>query len=338
MMKANLYLHPDTFIYNNVDTIDQVTARLVSLVDDMTKVITDYGSENVFKVPMSLLSVHVYDRMTIIDLAQSCLENDCIGVFYTMLADTSEEYDNLKIEELRERCLYRPDETEVNSILVFNIPEEDRRGNEMTGGEEEDKKKHRSIMNDYIVFDKYEIVYSKRTWLYLRRQILGNHPEAPSFFIKECRKYFPDLCFHDNCVYSLVDADYNYLETSPRKLVYYLSCLNDKFNSVCESHKDSGSDANTILADFSGRYGLDEPGSLQQNPEKKSLLTYCFMRNDDTKCNVVCEPHLKISQEDNNCRVKNIDYTKFHPRIYFSFSNPNIENGKILVGSMGKHV
>lgn len=337
-MIANLYLHPDTFIYNKVDSKEQVAEKLHALVDDMTKVVYEHGSENKFKVPLSLASVTVYGDMTIMDLAEECLEPDGKGVFYTMIGDTSDEYDDVSLEELRGKCHYREDEQEVNSILVFNIPEEDLSDEQKAENETEAKLSHQTIVNNYITFDKYEVVYSKQTWLHLRRQILGNHPESPTHFIAECNKYFPSLFFHGNCSTSLVDSDFNYLETSPRKLVYYLSCLNDKFCEVCYEHKLKGSDPNTILADFSGRYGLDEPGSLQQNPEKKSLLTYCFTRNDMSKCDIVCEPHLKISQEDKNSKVKNIDYSKFHPRIYFNFADPDIEGGKILIGSIGKHV
>lgn len=337
-MRANLFLHPDTFIYNKVDTFNQVSIKLVSLVYDMAKVITDYSIENQFKVPVALMSVPVYEGMTIIDLAESCLEKDGLGIFYSMLANTSEEYDNININDLRMMCYYYPEEKVVNSILVFNVPEEDLSEEEKAKDEDDAKMKHQSIIHDYITFEKYEVVYSKQTWLHLRRQILGNHPENPASFVNDCREYFPNLCFHDNCVTSLTDSEYNYLETSPRKLVYYLACLNDNFNALRESHIKKGNDANTILADFSGKYGLDEPGSLQQNPAKKDLLTFCFMKNDKTKCEVVCEPHLKISQEDKNYKAKKIDYNKFHPRIYFYFGDPEIEKGRILIGSMGRHL
>ncbi len=336
-MTANLYLHPDTFTYNRVDSKELVVGKLHTLVDDMTKVVYEHRSENKFKVPWSFASVLVYDGMTIINLVEDCLDPDEKAVFYTMIGDTSDEYDNVTLEELREKCRFRDDEQEVNSILVFNVPDEDL-SNEQKAKTEEAKLFHQTIINDYITFDKYEVVYSKQTWIHLRRQILGNHPGNPDSFLVECKKYFPNLCFHDNCSSSLVDSNFNYLETSPRKIVYYLSCLNDKFREVCDEHKLKGSDANTILKDFSGRYSLDEPGSLQQNPEKKTLLTYSFFRNDMSKCDVVCEPHLKISQKDDNSKVKNIDYSKFHPRIYFYFADPNVEGGKILIGSMGKHI
>ena len=337
-MIANLYLHPDTFAYNGVDTEKDVCAKLIALVEDMTKVICEYSGENKFKVPTSFPCVCVYEGMTIIDLAEQCLGNDSKGVFYSMLTDTSDSYDSISFDDLRDMCNYREEEDVVNSVLVFNVPIEDLGEEEKADSDQEAKMAHQTVDRNYITFDKYEIVYSKQTWVHLRRQILGNHPGGPKAFVEECCKYFPNLCFHKNCESSLVDEEFNYLETSPRKMVYYLSCLNDKFCEVYEKHKTIGSNANTLLADFSGMYGLDEPGSLQQRPEKKSALTFDFKKNDKKQCEVVCEPHLKISQEDRNCRVRNINYNRFHPRIYFYFPQPDVENGRILVGSIGKHI
>ncbi len=332
-MIANLYLHPDTFKYNNKDTKEQVSAKLVALVDDMTKIVYEHSEENKFKIPTALFNVPVFENMSIVELAEVSLNPDEKGVFYTMIEDTSDDYDNISIEDLLEKCVYMPQEKEVYSILVFNLPEE-----ELTKSQMISPPCHQTINNNYITFDRYEVVYSKQTWLHLRRQILGNHPENPDHFIKECRKYFPKLCIHDNCVSSLIDTQFNYLETSSRKLVYYLSCLNDNFSELYERHKLVGSNADTILTEFSGLYGLDESGSLQQRPEKKALLSFVFLHNNGEECNVICEPHLKISQEDKNSKIKNINYQKFHPRIYFSFPNPDIENGRIPVGSIGKHI
>lgn len=337
-MIANLYLHPDTFIYNKVDTKENVSAKLVALVDDMAEVVYEHRDENIFKVPSSLYQVPVYKDLNIFELAEQCLGNDGKGVFYSMMYDTSDDYSAISLKDLHEMCKYREDEKEVNSILAFNVPDEDLSEEENALTAEEARKLHKAVVNNYITFDKYEVVYSKQTWKYLRRQILGNHPENPAFFVSECQKYFEKLCFHKNCITSLVDEDFNYLDTSSRKLVYYLSCLNDKFCEVYERHKKIGSEANTILEDFSGLYNLDEAGSLQQRPDKKPSLTFCFKKNDKTECAVVCEPHLKISQEDKLSKVKNIDYSKFHPRIYFYFAQADVENGRIPVGSMGKHI
>ena len=338
-MNANIYLHPDTFQYNNKDTIDIVKSKLGDLVDDMTKVVYEHSHENKFKVPVSLTKIEVFPGHTIFSLAEDCLTNDEKGVFYAMMVDTSDSYDTITLEELREICKYRSDETEVNSILVFNVPIQDlREEDEEKKTDEDNNKEHQSIVNDYIVFDKYEVVYSEKTWIHLRRQILGNHPGTPDHFVSECRKYFPKLYFHDNCISSLIDSNYNYLETSPRKIVYYLSCLNDCFFKWHKSFVGKRHDPNAILSDFSGQYGLDEAGSIQQNPSKKKDLTFRFHRNDKSECDIVCELHLKISRVDENSNVRDIDNKVFHPRIYFYYPEETIEGGRIPVGSIGKHI
>ena len=60
----------------------------------------------------------------------------------------------------------------------------------------------------------------------------------------------------DGVTISLEDQ-YKYLEIVPRRLVYYLSCLNDQFHNVKEAHRNISPDANSILEDFSSRFGLD---------------------------------------------------------------------------------
>jgi hypothetical protein len=336
-MLANLYLHPDTFVYNGTDTQQQVADKLSALVTDMRMIITDYSDENVFKVPESLLSVFVFETKNIVDLVEECLENDQKGIFYSMLADTSDSYDEITIQDLRNKCKYDPNETEINSILVFNVPKEDLSEEEQAVDETEAKRAHKSIEKDYITFDDYKVVYDKHTWMSLRRQILGNHPGSPDFFIGECKKYFPNIAFHSNCTASLDDGEYKYLEIVPRRLVYYLSCLNDQFHNVKEAHKNISPGANSILEDFSSKYGLDEPGSLEMNPEKKESLSFSFHDANNNDCKICCEPHLKISQADSNY-PGSVNYSTFHPRIYFNFGDSGIEHGKILVGSMGKHL
>lgn len=336
-MIANLYLHPDTFKYNNTDSFEEISNRFRVFVRDISIVITDFKDKNRFRVSSSLMSVHVYTDLNIVDLAEKCLEADFKGLFYSMLYDTSEAYD-VDLSILREKCHYHPDEKEVNSLLVFNVPQEDLTKEDRAQNEREARLAHQSIIKDYITFDDYSIVYSRDSWIKLRRQILGNHPVSPSVFISESTKYFPKLCFHNNCITSLVDEHFNYLDTSSRKIVYYLSCLNDKFCDYYTSYtKDKGCDPNAILEGFSGVYSLDEPGSIQANPGKKSLLTFDFRNNDGTFCSIVCEPHLKIAYTDSNYTVQ-VDSTIFHPRIYFGFPKESVEHGRIPVGSIGRHV
>ena len=116
--------------------------------------------------------------------------------------------------------------------------------------------------------------------------------------------------------------------------------VDDKIGELMVS-LDKEEDANSILADFSGEYGLDEPGSLERNPEKKPSLTFCFKIKDKDGNNhehkILCEPHLKISQPDASYKGSSINYLKFHPRIYFKFNYPDAPE-KIFIGSIGPHL
>lgn len=327
-MIANLYLHSESFKYNSVDTKEQVAKKISLLVSDMVNVVNDYKHDNRFKIPTSLFSICVYDTMTICEMAEYCLENDYKGVFYTMLSDTSDVYDKISIKELYEKCRYSKNEKEVNSIVVLNQPEDVNKVGESQP----------TIKKDYITFDDYKIVYNKQTWLHLRRQILGNHPGEPCEFVEECKEYFPSITFSENCKLSLCDNDYKYLEIIPRKIVYYLSCLNDKFVEIVKYHKKKSCDANSILEDFSGIYNLDQPGSIERNCTKDSIMTFDFVDDNKKSCKVLCENHLKISQVDSSYHGKSVNYSTFHPRIYFNYYCDGFNNHDILVGSIGKHL
>jgi hypothetical protein len=336
-MIANLYLHPDAFVYNDTDTEDQVAKKLRALVDDMSVILLCYKDENRFKVSCRLFTINVFPNTNICNFAEKHLDHDKKGVFYSMMGNISDEYEDVRLDDLRTLCKYNKNEEEVTSLVVLNVPDFALSDEEKATNEEDAKRAHKSVVKDYITFDEYCIVYNKNQWTHLRRQILGNHPGSHEFFIQECQKYFPRLLFNKNCISSLADDSYDYLITSSRRIVYYLSCLNDKFKALYDVYKVNGCDANTILTVFSGQYGLDEPGSIQQNPTKKDLLKFSFNCSDGSVRDIICEPHLKITQEDDNYKA-GIDYKSFHPRIYFNFPDMAFENGIIPIGSIGKHV
>lgn len=322
-MIANLYLHKDAFEYNGTDSQEQVKEKLRAFADDMRGIVFSHSDENVFRVSSDALTCEVFTGVTLINSISSYLEGDQVAILYSVLANKSEEYSH-SLDELKSMARYRPEEETVTSIVYLNKPKTER------------------DLTHYIQFDDYEIVYDKSSWITLRRQILGNHPGTPDSFIQECGKYFTNLAFHSHCVDSLQDEHYQYLDVIPRKIIYYLSCLNDGFKTIRDRHIDNAPDANSILSDFSGCYGLDESGSIERNPGKKASLSFVFTKTkcepgDDPDVSMLCEPHLKITQPDPN-REGGIDYKTFHPRIYFHFGDEKVECGKVLVGSIGKHV
>lgn len=318
-MIANLYIHKDAFQYNGTDSKEQVEQKMRALANDMRAVVYANSDENIFYVSDEALNCEVFSGVSLINAPSVFLDGDFSGIMYSMLANTAEEYEE-PVEVLQTKTIYRPDEEEVNTLLYLNRSSTER------------DKAH------YIQFDNYEIVYNQSSWIMLRRQILGNHPGTATEFIRDCRKYFCNLAIHDHCIDTLEDENYQYLNIVPRKIVYYLSCLNDGFCAVKESHTTTATDANSILEDFSGQYGLEKPGSIGRDVSKKPLLTFPFSSTADpnVKIEMLCDPHLKISQPDFSNQP--VDYKSFNPRIYFHFGDTAVENGKILVGIIGKHV
>lgn len=328
-MIANLYLHPDAFRHNGKDSRESVRDKLSSLLGDMKDIVYNQHKDNVFKMTNDFVMTPIFENESILDFAQQELDMDETGVLYPMLANEASNFESISYDELLELCKYQEGESEVNSLVILNHQDNNS----------SDDGTFRAIQKDYIAFDHYKIVYNKNSWIYLRRQILGNHPGEPANFINECRKYFSNLEFHDNCVISLVDNDWEYLNVIPRRIVYYLSCLNDKFEEVRKTNESLGSNPNVILSNFSGIFGLDRPGSLQQNPDKKKYITFEFERKrDGMKFSVLCEPHLKIDKVDDNRKCDNLNKKHFNPRIYFCYTSTEVANGKILVGSIGKHI
>jgi hypothetical protein len=186
-----------------------------------------------------------------------------------------------------------------------------------------------------VEFDGLEniIIYNKTNWFIFRREILGrHHKNDPTYFIDECSKYFTDLYFHPHNKEVVGD----YLEKSAIKIIKYLSALNDHFRDYKE--KNPGLNTNDMLANFSRFFEMDDTGSLQANSSKKSDLTYEFETNKGGQRfvkEVVCEPHLKIIYPDN---PSDPERNKYCARIYFHFGNPEVQSGKILIGSIGPHV
>lgn len=316
-MIANLYLHSEAFRYNGSDSEETVVVKIKLLLNDIVDIVYKYRAENVFKTSNDLVyNCYIYKQIGLMEFIEKHLDMDESTLFYSMLTDISEKYD-LSYDELNNLCLYRESETEVNSLLVINTP--------IDNG-------HITRKKIYLSFDEYKVVYSKDSWITLRRQILGNHPENAENYIEEAKKYFPRIYFHDNCVNSLKQD--NYLEIIPRKITLYLACLNDKFYAIRKKYKPN-SDRNNILKNFSGECGLDAVASLEGNIGKKKSMTFNFLM-DNKNITVCCEPHLKISQEDDNYKG-NVHYNTFHPRIYFAFDVNGYDN-KIFVGSIGPHL
>jgi hypothetical protein len=338
-MESHIYIHPSNFVYNGTDEESQVVDKLHHLLSDIQMIYKGYdgvfAKENKFLVCPSVYSVNVYKGKSLFALAGECLAGEEWTLLLTVFADTgggvSEQEPS--IEEIRRMSEYDSGEENPTSMIVLNAPVKNAESLE------KDVKKEVKTQEKYMCFDKYEIIYGETSWVTFRRQILGNHPEDANHFINECRRYFNNLTFHDNCIISLDDGEYNYLEACPCKIVYYLSVLNDKYFEV---HKRCcGTERivqpNHVLEQFSYRYCLDEYGSINRTPDTKDDRTFVFKIGKEKQDFVVfCDLHLKITHPDDTYRP---NVRNFNPRIYFNVvPHADFNDADIYVGSIGRHL
>lgn len=316
-MDVKLYLLPENFRYNGVDTEPVFVKKFRTFIRDLSEIVSQDKKRVTILIPQDFYSIPIFSGKDVVSIAMEYLDQDEQSLLYATLYNTStmeEEYD---AEVIKKQTLYSKDEEFCVSTIVFNGTEADR----------EDRK--------YIEFDQYEIVYTYNSWVYLKRQILGNHPGTSKTFMQECKTCFPDINFSCNCETVIGD----YLNKIPRRIVYYLSCMNDKLIDFYKNYSNQNA-MNDLLADFSGRYGMDKAGSLQMTAYKKANYTFDFVNTSGDIKKKVCDPHFKIQHYDSNCScVPNADSEKCYGRIYFCLAKEEEnESLELFVGSIGPHI
>jgi hypothetical protein len=90
-----------------------------------------------------------------------------------------------------------------------------------------------------------------------------------------------------------------------------------------------------LLKEFSLVFKLDEIASPERKPSRKEKFTFDFINDKGIMERVCCEPHLKLCRTDNY--PKDGSYSTDR-RIYFHEGKPDIQNGKILIGHIGRHL
>lgn len=308
-MKARFYFHEEAIRCNPKDSKEDYIRKFSSFIKDISHIIHEDFEEHEFVSSDNLFGINVFENQNIYDFAIENLDSDTMKILYIVLGNLSENT-NLDRDEIEELTIYNPTEEVCQVLFDLNHHTEDDRN------------------KPYIQFDKYELIYNHNSWLTVRRQILGNHPESASNFMKRAKVYFPDINFSDNC--ELVVGPY--LTVVPRKIVYYLSCMNDHLFRFWESHPNK-KDINQICAEFAGNYKMDRAGSMQGKPEDKEKYSFEFKTKTGIK-SVCCGPHFKITSPDDNYAGPDVHQgDSYHPRIYF-----NKEDGCIVVGSIGPHL
>lgn len=310
-MRANLLLHPDSLKQNPKDSEEMYMEKFSKFTNDIRDILAS-GLDDHFLISSTLFDTPLMGDKNIFELSNS-LGNDEKVIMYSILTNEA-SIEDCTVLDYMDQCKYCKDEETCSTIAILNA--------ELSA----------TVDTEYIQFENYEIVYGYSSWQTFRRQILGNHPGAPTDFISSAKILFPNLFFHSHCENSVT----GYLGCIPRRIVYYLSCMNDKLNSYKASCGTT--QAKDILEGFSTKYGLDKLGSMEMRPKHKPRFTYSFIDKNGNTRSVCCEPHLKIIQYDTN-HVPSLkeQCCKFNARIYFHFGFPDIQDGKILIGSIGPH-
>lgn len=169
------------------------------------------------------------------------------------------------------------------------------------------------------------LIYSKNTWLDFHRFFLGMYPQSITYFFEGCKRYFPDLFFHEQIASTLKPMYPNFV----KKIIWHLTALHDEFHK----HKNSPYQRINTLQSFSSACQLDETASSEGDLTRKKDFTFTFLNNLNQPEEICCEPHLKLSKSDNIGDSKYYFY-----RIYFHEGKANIANNHMLIVHIGEHL
>lgn len=305
-MIANLCILKENFNCQASSQEDEKTIKdqLKNLFSCFIEILTKHKFENNFCIDPKIFDQNINGK-DIFGLLEDYLSKDEKGVVYSIFANTSSEIE-INASNVNSKIMYSATEKECFAMVVLG-------------------EKKSVADTSYIMFDTYNTIHDYETWLTLRRQIIGNHPDSPEYFMKQAEYCFPKLRFSEECPNRISE----FLNDFSRQFVYHLSCLNDGFIKIIEKNF-SLTNPNHVLSEFAGQYGLDRAGSIQGTPEKSADYTFTFIGKK-----LRCGPHFKIRHDNDRNTLRN--GKKIQVRIYFNYENALTEN-VIYIGSMGPHI
>lgn len=302
-MIAYLYILAESFQNNSNLSNEDIEEKVKRLAEDI-KLIHKYKEDNKLYVNYNeIYPKEFYSHYTVEDfictpqiLKKEGIDRDVINSLQNILQKSEET--QITSQEAKEELLSWIDDSNCHGIIAFHT---------IDGFD-----------------DNLQVIYGIDGWYKFRRYFLGEYPKNEDFFIDECVKYFPNLYFHNRNRQTIKTILYN----CPKKIIYHLSALNDKFKDCIED----GRNRTNTLEYFSIYAELDETATLEGNARRKNDLTFLFPSNSGLEEKVCCEPHLKLCYSD-------IDHSYSNDRrIYFHEGKPNIQEGRILIGHIGNHL
>lgn len=303
-MIAELFIIPESFEHNNRFTVAEIEDKIKSLSYDFIK-IRKFKSTNRIFVHSEVYNINFLNGLTIGDLlynpevAKANLDRDVYNALKTIIIESANaEYTT---EEIIQVILPEHNEDICYGLIAFD--------------EIQDVDEH------------LQIIYSIQGWYNFRRKFLGMYPKNASFFVDECKNYFPDLFFHERNKQTIGSI----LTHSPKTIVFHLAALNDKFRL----NESAFLNRSEVLVKFSVSCDLPVHASLEGDASRKTDFTFEFTSKSNAIINVCCEPHLKLCYNDNYPGDASYSTNR---RIYFHEGLADIENGRILIGHIGNHL
>jgi hypothetical protein len=301
-MVAELYIVAESFANNANFSTNEIEDKTKALAQDFVY-IRKYKEANKLYVHPDIYNINFLNGIVLSDLvynwqvAKQHIDRDVFNALQKIVVEsatttyTSEEVIEILLLEHNEDCCH--------AVVAFN-----------------------AISN---IQPERQIVYNLQGWFEFRRHFLSIYPGDAAFFMEECRKYFPNIIFHENN-WNTVGA---ILPNFSAKIIYHLVALHDRFSESLDGIRNR----QQILDHFSINCKLDETASLQGNANANPFFTYEFHSLTGAARNVCCAPHLKLCSSG----IPG-DNTYYFHRIYFHEGLPDFEEGKLLVGHIGEHI
>jgi len=297
-MVADFYIIPESFFSDDV-TEENFYSSLYSFLGDYNNLIK-YKEENKIYIQKGVFETQMPNGVTLGEFAYSDGQNL-----------------NGKQRSLKQTL----------SNIFNKIPRSEAGINEIKGKIINNSIDHcTGIISLYEISglaNENQIIYDKDSWFSFRRHHLGLFFGNKKYFIDECIKYFPELFFHENNYQSVEKI----LNDFALKIIQHLSPLNDILPEMIKNNNTSNH--TELLSIFSNKANLDEKATLQGS--SKTKLRFKFTNIQGKIDTLVCEPHMKLSKNDSG------DGNNYN-RIYFHLGKKEIENSKILVAHIGKHL
>jgi hypothetical protein len=292
-MIANLYICSKSIAHNATDTYSEAERKIFNFGEFLNKVrilksnLFYVNSEDFLVTPILPNKITVEDLINGEKTVNKDLRNLFLLIFNICKKSTGSLKDMVDYLELE-------DENTCHALIVINFIEEIPKSKQILCN-----------FDEFIIF---------------RRIFLAKYPKSPEFFLDECRKYFPNLKFHDNIIETVKPI----IHTHPHSIVKHLSCLSDNFISDFNS---VGLDFVQFLNYFSIKNGLDA-ASLEGSKENKFYFNFL---EDKSERKEYCEAHTKMYTDDSGNNNQ-------HGRIYFSKPENWTVGTKIYIGFIGDHL